>query len=110
MSVFGGQNRTTVPISAMSASTVTMNTRLRSWPREDETRASLSFLISQLNQQKGSFRGFTEQRLEEEAKAETTGKLIPKDDAVDSSEDEVDEKPPRERLMSAKADILKQVV
>ena len=84
---------------------------LRAWPAKDVEQQSLPFLISRINQQRGSFRNITEQSLEEEIQAVKAGKVQSEvEDVVDSSSDEAtDIKSRTEDVRTARGEILQLV-
>lgn len=96
----------------MDLSSTPLSLPLRVWPKEDPNETSLPVLIQRINEQKGQFRNVTEQSLEEEIQASTSG-----DDTVEreghehdkSSRNGEDEFGRKETLLSAREDLLKQV-
>lgn len=83
---------------------------LQAFPTVDEEKESLKYLISRINQQKGSFRNVTEQSLEEEIQAQEAGKTD-KDvqDVVETVEEVEDVKTKQEEVMKAREDMIKQI-
>ena len=83
---------------------------LRAWPAPITDREALPFLISRINEQRGSFRHVTENSLGDEIqnaglKGEVPGDT---DDSMLKSES-ADGKTKREEVMAARDEILKQV-
>jgi hypothetical protein len=83
---------------------------LRAWPSTETPQSSLPFLISRINEQRGSFRNVTESGLEEEIRIAESGEGILEDSshvaAVDGGEEL---KPRREVVSESREEILKQV-
>lgn len=83
---------------------------LQAFPTVDKDKESLEYLISRINQQKGSFRNVTEQSLEEEIQALETGKPDTDDqDVVETVEEVEDVKSKQEEVTKAREDIIKQI-
>ena len=83
---------------------------LRAWPAKDVEQHSLPFLISRINQQRGSFRNITEQSLEEEIQAAKAGEGQSGPEDVDSSDDEASDIRSRtEDVRTARSEILQLV-
>lgn len=83
---------------------------LQAFPTVDKDKESLKYLISCINQQKGSFRNVTEQSLEEEIDAQNAGKFDANDqDVVDTVEAVEDAKTKQEEITKAREDIIKQI-
>lgn len=83
---------------------------LQAFPTVDKDKESLKYLISRINQQKGSFRNVTEQSLEEEIQAQEAGKIVTDDLAVVETVEEVeDAKTKQEEVIKAREDIIKQI-
>lgn len=83
---------------------------LRAWPAKEVEQPSLPFLISRINQQRGSFRNITEQSLEEEIQAVKAGEVRSELEDVDSSSDEAaDLKSRTEDVRAARGEILQLV-
>ena len=82
---------------------------LRPWPQPD-TKDSLPFLISRINEQRGSFRNVTEASLVEEIRALEAGEGAI-DDQIPEETAEIgqDIKSQREALAIARLEIFKQV-
>ena len=82
---------------------------LKSWPSTD-TKDSLPFLISRINEQRGSFRDITEESLAREIRALETRNGITEEpntgETVDAGQDTNSQK---EDLVAARLEILKQV-
>ena len=82
---------------------------LRSWPSSDATD-SVPFLISQINQQRGSFLDVTEGSLVEEIRAVQAGDdIVEEENAGDTADAIQDTKSKREELSAARLEILRQV-
>ena len=79
---------------------------LRALPKVDPNKDSLPFLISCINNQRGSFRNFTEESLEEEIRLQENGQES-EDDAP--AEDTQDNKSRQEELAEARQEMLTQV-
>ena len=80
---------------------------LRALPKVDPNKDSLPFLISCINNQRGSFRNFTEESLEEEIRLQENGQESLEDDAP--AEDTQDNKSRQEELAEARQEMLTQV-
>ena len=85
---------------------------LQAFPTVDKEKDSLKYLISRINQQKGSFRNVSEQSLEEEIDARKNGKTNT-DDIDDQDGDIVQEaedvKTKQEEVAQAREDMIKQI-
>ncbi len=82
---------------------------LRAWPAPDTNKDQLPTLISRLNQQVGSFRNISEDKLEERVRAgNTAGTNLEDQDNVSPSE-ESEVKSRKEEVLAAQAEILKEV-
>ena len=83
---------------------------LQAFPNVDKDKESLKYLISRINQQKGSFRNVTEQSLEEEIQAQEAGKTFPDEqDIVDTNEKVEDVKTKQEEVTQAREDMIRQI-
>ena len=82
---------------------------LQAFPTVDKDKESLKYLISRINQQKGSFRNVTEQSLEEEIQAQDAGKPDNDQDVVEKVEEVEDVKTKQEDVTKARDDIIKQI-
>ena len=83
---------------------------LQAFPAVDEKKESLEYLISRINQQKGSFRNVTEESLEEEIQAQEAGRTDTDDeDVVETVEELEDVKTKQEQVAKAREDIIKQI-
>ena len=82
---------------------------LQAFPTVDKDKESLKYLISRINQQKGSFRNVTEQSLEEEILTQETGGSDADDqDVVETVEEGENVKTKQEEVAKAREDIIKQ--
>ena len=83
---------------------------LQAFPTADKDKESLKYLISRINQQKGSFRNVTEQSLEEEIQAQEAGNLDTDDQQVVETVEEVEDvRTKQEELTKAREDMIKQI-
>lgn len=83
---------------------------LQAFPTVDKDKESLKYLISRINQQKGSFRNVTEQSLEEEIQAQEAGKTDTDDqDTIETVEKVEDVKTKQEEVTKARKDVIKQI-
>ena len=83
---------------------------LQAFPAIDKEKESLKYLISRINQQKGSFRNVTEQSLEAEIEAQNAGRTDTDDqDVVEAVEGVEDAKPRQEEIAKAREDMMKQI-
>ena len=82
---------------------------LQAFPIVDKEKESLKYLISRINQQKGSFRNVSEQSLEEEIQAQEAGKIDEDDQDVEPVEQVEDVKTKQEELAKAREDMMKQI-
>lgn len=85
---------------------------LQAFPTVDKEKESLKYLISRINQQKGSFRNVSEQSLEEEIEAQKNGKTNTDDlDEQDAEivEEAEDVKTKQEEVAKAREDMIKQL-
>ena len=83
---------------------------LQAFPTVDKDKDSLKYLISRINQQKGSFRNISERSLEEEIEAQHAGN--PDTDTQDTLEtvEEVEHvQTKQEEVAQAREDIIKQI-
>ncbi|KAL8936024.1 MAG: hypothetical protein Q9216_005138 [Gyalolechia sp. 2 TL-2023] len=84
---------------------------LRAWPPQDKTKESVPYLISRINEQRGSFRNITEASLEEEVRAAEAGV----EDTVTHGEDKQNTEDGQEagakgdELFKAREEIIKQI-
>lgn len=81
---------------------------LRATPKTDPNRESLPFLISCINDQRGSFRYITEESLEDEIRAADDGQIDTLEGAA-GEEDTQNVKSRQEDLAEARSDMLSQV-
>ena len=82
---------------------------LQAFPTVDKEKESLKYLISRINQQKGSFRNVSEQSLEEEIRAQEAGKINEDDQDVEPVEEVEDVKTKQEEVTKAREDMIKQI-
>ena len=83
---------------------------LQAFPTVDKDKESLKYLISRINQQKGSFRNVTEQSLEEEIEAQEADNIDTDDQHVVETVEEVEDvKTKQEELTKAREDMIKQI-
>lgn len=83
---------------------------LQAFPTVDKDKESLKYLISRINQQRGSFRKVTEQTLEEEIQAQEAGRSDTEDqDVVETVEEVEDVKTKQEEVTKAREDMIKQI-
>ena len=83
---------------------------LQPFPRTNGEKQSLQYLISRINDQRGSFRNVTEQSLEEEIRGlEKNEVLESQDDVTESVEDVESAKTHKEELSSKRDEILSQI-
>lgn len=85
---------------------------LQAFPTVDKEKDSLKYLISRINQQRGSFRNVSEQSLEEEIQAQKNGKTNTDDLAEQDAEiveDVEDVKTKQEEVAQAREDMIKQI-
>ena len=82
---------------------------LQAFPAVDKEKESLKYLISRINQQKGSFRNVSEQSLEEEIQAQEAGKINEDDQDVEPIEEVEDVKTKQEEVTKAREDMIKQI-
>ena len=83
---------------------------LRAWPSTETPQLSLPFLISRINEQRGSFRNVSEGALEEEIRLAQTGEGISEDPSKAVGIHDVEEvKSRREKVSESREEILKQV-
>ena len=78
---------------------------------DDANRNSLQYLIERIKDQKGTFLDVTEESLEEEIKQSGEDEAVEADDVdMGEAEEEVeDDKSRRERILKARAEMLKQI-
>ncbi len=82
---------------------------LKSWPSSD-SKDSLPFLISRINEQRGSFRDVTEDRLADEIRSLEAGDgTIEEPNTGETLDVSLEKKSPREELSAARLEIVKQV-
>ena len=81
---------------------------LRALPKVDPNKESLPFLISRINNQRGSFRNFTEESLQEEIRLQENGQLESSEEEA-PAEDTQDAKSRQEELAEARQEMLAQV-
>lgn len=90
----------------MSNITLSLQAPIAPSPEKD----SLQYLISRINEQKGSFRNVTEESLEEEIhNGQATEVALEDDDHMDTGEDIEDAKTKKERVMKAREEMLKSI-
>ena len=82
---------------------------LQAFPTVDKEKESLKYLISRINQQKGSFRNVSEQSLEEEIRAQEAGKINEDEQDVAPVEEIEDVKTRQEEVTKAREDMIKQI-
>ena len=88
---------------------------LQAWPAVDKDKESLQFLISRINDQKGSFRNVTEESLEEELRDAEVGKADGDENIryrAEEEEDITDAEDPkikRDSVYKARGEILKHI-
>ena len=82
---------------------------LQAFPTVDKEKESLKYLISRINQQKGSFRNVTEQSLEEEIRAQEAGQIDQHDQDVEAVEEVEQVKTKQEEVAKAREDMVKQI-
>lgn len=85
---------------------------LQAFPTVDKEKDSLKYLISRINQQRGSFRNVSEQGLEEEIEAQksgTTNADDPDEHDVDIVEEAEEVKTKQEELAQAREDMMRQI-
>ncbi len=83
---------------------------LQAFPAVDEEKKSLEYLISRINQQKGSFRNVTEQSLEEEIQALEAGVSDIDDQGIIETVEEVEDvKTKQEEIAKAREDMVRQI-
>lgn len=81
---------------------------LKASPRSDPEKSSLPFLISRINEQRGSFRNVTEESLQEEICGLKAGQTQAAEESGDDEEAH-DDRPRREQLAVAREEMLRQV-
>jgi mediator of RNA polymerase II transcription subunit 17 len=83
---------------------------LQAFPSVDKDKQSLQYLISRINDQKGSFRNVTEQSLEEEIQALGDDEASKRqEDVLESVENVEAAKTKTEEVASARDEILKYI-
>ena len=82
---------------------------LQAFPTVDKEKESLKYLISRINQQKGSFRNVSEQSLEEEIQAQEAGQINEDDQAIEPVQEVEDVKTKQEEVTKAREDMIKQI-
>ena len=89
--------------------TESLSLSLQPFSRPDKDKESLQYLIQRVNAQRGSFRNFTEQSLEDEIR-NAEAKVEDKDEkvVVTATEDVGDTRTKKEELTGAREEILKQ--
>ena len=97
----------------MDSSTSTMadqlSISLRAWPSNDKTTESLPYLITRINEQRGSFRSVTEAGLQEEIRVADAHEHGDPVDDVAALGDGPDAKPKKEELSVAREEMIKRV-
>lgn len=99
----------------MDSSTSTMtdpfSISLRAWLARDTTKDSVSYLISRINAQKGSFRNVTEAGLEEEIRLAEAGEVNTVEDGEEkqATDDGQDTQTKGDELFKAREEIIKQI-
>ena len=83
---------------------------LRAWPSQNSEWEDLPFLVAQINAQKGSFRKFSEQTLQEELERREAGAEESNNNESILKDAAVDAKTRKEELLTARNDILTYVV
>lgn len=94
--------------STSSTMTDPLMLSLRASPKSDPDRSSLPFLISRINEQRGSFRNVTEDSLQGEIRGLEAGQAEAVEDSGDDEESH-DDRPRREQLALAREEMLRQV-
>lgn len=84
---------------------------LRAWLARDTTKDSVSYLISRINAQKGSFRNVTEAGLEEEIRLAEAGEVNTVEDGEEkqATDDGQDTQTKGDELFKAREEIIKQI-
>jgi mediator of RNA polymerase II transcription subunit 17, fungi type len=83
---------------------------LRAWPSKDDRTVALPSLISRINNQRGSFRGVTEEALEEELKkSEEEVNISNANDKIDEDDEEDEESDRLKEVSTAREEILGQL-
>ena len=82
---------------------------LQAFPTVDKEKETLKYLISRINQQKGSFRNVSEQSLEEEIQAQEAGNPNENERVLETVEEVEDVKSKQEVVAKAREDIIKQI-
>lgn len=97
--------------SAASTMADPLSISLRAWPLQDKSKESVSYLISRINAQKGSFRNVTEAGLEEEIHLAEIGEVSTVEDGEDKQtiEDGQDTQAKGDELFKAREEIMKQI-
>ena len=83
---------------------------LQAFPKENNDKQSISYLIQRINDQKGSFRSITEESLEAEIQAGGPNGIDREDAIVEPTEEGEDGKQKEEDLSKAREEILKQIL
>ena len=83
---------------------------LQAFPSVDKDKQSLQYLISRINDQKGSFRNVTEESLEEEIQVLNTGETgNGQDEGLETVDGPEDLKSKKEEISTARKEILQQI-
>ncbi|KAL9002121.1 MAG: hypothetical protein Q9188_004932 [Gyalolechia gomerana] len=84
---------------------------LRAWPSQDKTKESVSYLISRINGQRGSFRNITEASLEEEVRSAEAGEVDTAEvgENKQPTKDSQDAQSKGNELFQAREEIIKQI-
>ncbi|MCJ1281234.1 RNA polymerase II mediator complex subunit [Xylographa opegraphella] len=86
-----------------------LSVSLRVWPTRKTEDQSLSFLITRINGQKGSFRNLTEQSLEQDIRAIEAGELQDSDNEQYLDEKLASTKSRKDEVLVGRDEILKQI-
>lgn len=83
---------------------------LKAWPTTNENKDTLPSLISRINEQRGSFRNISEDKLEEESQEVQPNELSTEDlDHGLPGEGSQDVKSRKEEISAAREEILKEI-
>lgn len=83
---------------------------IQSQPVKDPEHETLQYLISRINEQKGSFRSVTEQSLEEEIKHAVEDTAISEGEEIEDGEEQVeDDTVKRDKIWKAREEMMRQV-
>ena len=83
---------------------------LQAFPIVDKEKESLKYLISRINQQKGSFRHVTEQSLLEEIEAQAAGQIDIDSQGLDGTVEEVEDVQIKQgEVFKAREDMIKRI-